>query len=629
MPSRNASTLTKPWPTVRLGEVLRRVARPVEVAAEQTYREIGIRSHGKGLFHKQPITGLELGNKRVFWLEPGDFVLNIVFAWEGAVALIGPDEAGMIGSHRFPTFRADETRLDLRFLVAYFKTPSGLDQLGRVSPGGAGRNRTLSQTGFLNLPIPLPPAAEQRRVMARIEELAAQIHEARTLRHQAAEETEALLASFRRAAFGEASQPDWIPLSDYVEGIVNGKSPATEGRRAASDEWAVLKVGAVSFGVFDDQENKALPVSYAVPPSMEVRAGDVIMSRANTVELVGACALVRKTRPKLMLSDKTFRFVFREPRKVLPEYMEQVLKSPPLREQIERCASGTSPTMKNISKEKVLALRLPPFELPEQRRIVAELDALQAEMDALKRLQAETTAELDALLPALLDRAFKGELVLPESVELKLELQVIEAPVARRRPNRRFARALLSAEIVHRLHAEPTFGRVKHQKIFHLCEHIAQLGEIAGQYHREAAGPLDNQLIYTNEQELKKQQWFAEVPRQPFGHAYRPLPKAGAHRRYVEEYWPDKLALIERLIERMRGWDTERCEIFSTLYAAWNDLLIWGHAATDDAILREVLERWHESKRRIPEERWLKAIAWIRKEGFTPTGFGKPTCKPG
>ena len=67
--------------------------------------------------------------------------------------------------------------------------------------------------------------------------------------------------------------------------------------------------------------------------------------------------------------------------------------------------------MKNISKEKVLALRIPPFALAEQRRIVAELDALQAEVDALKRLQAETAAELDALLPAILDRAFAGKLV--------------------------------------------------------------------------------------------------------------------------------------------------------------------------------------------------------------------------
>ena len=66
--------------------------------------------------------------------------------------------------------------------------------------------------------------------------------------------------------------------------------------------------------------------------------------------------------------------------------------------------------MKNISKEKVLNLRLPPFALPAQRRIMSELDALQQEVDALKRLQAETAVELDALIPSVLDRAFSGEL---------------------------------------------------------------------------------------------------------------------------------------------------------------------------------------------------------------------------
>jgi type I restriction enzyme S subunit len=312
----------------------------------------------------------------------------------------------IVSSHYF-LFVIDEAKLNRRFIDFFIRTPTFREQ---VAAQGSTNYAAIRPAHVLGYEIPLPPLVEQRRVVARIDGLAAQIHEARTLRHQSAEEAEALLVSFRRAAFGEIPQPDWIPLSNYVERIVNGKSPATEGRPAASDEWAVLKVGAVSFGVFDERENKALPISYVVPPSMEVRPGDFIMSRANTVELVGACALVRKTRPKLMLSDKTFRFVFREPRKVVPEFMEQVLKSPPLREQIERGASGTSPTMKNISKEKVLALSLPPFALPEQRRIVSELDALQAEVNALKRLQTETTTELDALLPSILDRAFNGEL---------------------------------------------------------------------------------------------------------------------------------------------------------------------------------------------------------------------------
>jgi type I restriction enzyme, S subunit len=334
----------------------------------------------------------------------------VTFAWEGAVAIVSAAEDGMYGSTRYPTFRVDENRCVPRFLLNYFRTEKGLQQLVKICPGSAGRNRVLSIRRIPEVLVPLPALTEQRRVVARIDELADQIHEAHTLRHQALEGSDALLGSFRRAAFGETPRPDWIPLSHYIERIVNGKSPATEGRPATSDEWAVLKVGSVSSGVFDERENKALPLSYIVPPSMEVRPGDFIMSRANTVELVGACALVRQTRPKLMLSDKTFRFVFREPRRALPEYMEQVLRSPPLRAQIERGASGTSPTMKNISKDKVLALRLPPFTLTQQRQIVCELDALQAKMDAVKRLQTETAAELDALLPSILDKAFAGGL---------------------------------------------------------------------------------------------------------------------------------------------------------------------------------------------------------------------------
>ena len=204
--------------------------------------------------------------------------------------------------------------------------------------------------------------------------------------------------------------PHWILLSEYVATIENGKSPATEGRPASDDEWGVLKVGAVSFGSFNEKQNKALPIAYTPPPSFEVKPGDFLMSRANTRELVGACTMVRKTRPKLMLSDKIFRLVFRQPLMALPEYLEQVLKSPALREQIERKASGTSPTMKNISKAKVLSLLLPPIMLSEQKKIVAELDAFQTEVDTLKRLQSKTATELDALLPAILDRAFKGEL---------------------------------------------------------------------------------------------------------------------------------------------------------------------------------------------------------------------------
>lgn len=112
-----------------------------------------------------------------------------------------------------------------------------------------------------------------------------------------------------------------------------------------------------------------------------------------------------------MLCDKTFRFRFESDVAAVPRWLDHALKSPALRSQIEREASGTSPTMKNISKEKVLGLLLPPHSISKQTQVVAELDALQTQVDALDVLQAETAGELDALLPAILHRAFEGELV--------------------------------------------------------------------------------------------------------------------------------------------------------------------------------------------------------------------------
>ena len=75
----------------------------------------------------------------------------------------------------------------------------------------------------------------------------------------------------------------------------------------------------------------------------------------------------------------------------------------------------------------------------------------------------------------------------------------------------------------------------------------------------------------------------------------------------------------------MRRWDTDQCELFSTTYAAWNDLIIWGRKVTNDAILHEVLERWDPKKKQFTRKRWTSMIDWIRREGYAPTGFGKAT----
>lgn len=152
------------WEEKKVSNVFHKVRNSVDVDVNKTYKQIGIRSHGKGIFYKDQVTGKELGNKRVFWVEPNVFVVNIVFAWERAVARTTEKEIGMIASHRFPMYKPKEGILDLDYITYFFKTNKGRTLLELASPGGAGRNKTLGQKEFDNLDIIIPKVEEQKKI---------------------------------------------------------------------------------------------------------------------------------------------------------------------------------------------------------------------------------------------------------------------------------------------------------------------------------------------------------------------------------------------------------------------------------------------------------------------------------
>lgn len=156
----------KNWNVYLFRDILERVEVPVNVESNKEYVQIGIRSHGKGLFYKEPVLGKALGNKQVFWIQPNCFILNVVFAWEQAITKTTENEIGMIGSHRFPMYRPKNDLVDIDYLIYYFLTKRGTDILEAASPGGAGRNRTLGQERFLKSKITLPPLSEQQKIAA-------------------------------------------------------------------------------------------------------------------------------------------------------------------------------------------------------------------------------------------------------------------------------------------------------------------------------------------------------------------------------------------------------------------------------------------------------------------------------
>jgi type I restriction enzyme, S subunit len=163
------------WKEFRVAAVLERVEKPVTIDVDKLYSQIGVRSHGRGIFHKDVVTGKELGEKRVFYVVPNSLVLNIVFAWEQAVAIATEAELGFVASHRFPMFVEKNEKSYLPFLRALFLRKRGKQLLELASPGGAGRNKTLGQQEFLKLRIQLPSRKEQKKIAACLEVVDAKI----------------------------------------------------------------------------------------------------------------------------------------------------------------------------------------------------------------------------------------------------------------------------------------------------------------------------------------------------------------------------------------------------------------------------------------------------------------------
>lgn len=145
-----------------MAEVAPLVRRPVVIDIEADYPELGVRSFGKGTFHKPALSGADAGTKRLFGIEPGDLIFSNVFAWEGAIAIASAEDSGRYGSHRFMTCVTDPDVAVAEFLLYYLLSSEGMEKVREASPGGAGRNRTLGVKKLEKLTVPLPSPATQR-----------------------------------------------------------------------------------------------------------------------------------------------------------------------------------------------------------------------------------------------------------------------------------------------------------------------------------------------------------------------------------------------------------------------------------------------------------------------------------
>lgn len=267
--------------------------------------------------------------------------------------------------------------------------------------------KEISKKRMLDVPLRIPPTGEQERIVAAIEEHFSRLDAAEANLATANSRVVALRRSF--LAIAQSSEWPEHSLGDLLDGIEAGKSFKTPGHPADADGWGVIKVSAMTWGEFDESENKAIPDPSKIDARFEIRPGDLLLSRANTSEYVGATVLVGHCRPRLLLSDKSMRL--RVVDGVCKPWLLFALLSPQLRSQMSAVATGTSDSMRNISQAKVRALRIRVPPTPVQIEVAARI---QAGLDVSARLGGEITAARQrsaSLRLQIMRAAFRGDLV--------------------------------------------------------------------------------------------------------------------------------------------------------------------------------------------------------------------------
>jgi type I restriction enzyme S subunit len=446
----------------------------------------------------------------------------------------------------------------------------------------------ISTTSLGELIIAIPPAHKEQQAIAStlsdidslIEALDKKIAKKRAIKEGVMQQ---LLTSKKRLA---GFTDPWVEKKlGEISGIIMGQSPM-------SQYYNNNKIGLPLIqGNADIENRKTIIRNYTTQITKRCDEGDVLLSVRAPVGAVakaefeacigrGICAI--KTD-----NDFLYHYLL---------YIEN---------EWDKYSKGSTFDSINSNELKNTEIYLPKSK-EEEQAIAQILTDMDNEIEQLEKERQKYTALKQGAMQQLLTGQIR--LLTANQAQLKEKPQ--------KQTNVHFKRSVWAAEIVDRLCDEPTFGHVKMEKLIFLTEHLCGV-DIGSNYHRDAAGPYDNRAIRSIDSQLKKQNWF-EVVRKDKGYRYIPLSKRGGHKDYFNQYYSDVVPAFDKVINTLRSWNTERCEIVATLYSAWKDLADAKKQYTDNDIINEVLTNWNESKKRIPAERWQKALNWMRENGFTP-----------
>jgi type I restriction enzyme S subunit len=394
------------WPKVPLGKILRRANRFERKEPLTEYHFAGTYSFARGIFVGQRKLGSTFRLDKVQRIQAGDFIYCKIMAWEGAFGVAPTETDNCVMSGAFVAYEIDRTLAEPGFLDWYFKIPSVWRLVGSGSTGTNVRRRSLDPEDFELTTIPLPSIDEQRRIVARIEQLAAKLEESRVFRHDALTAVQKLVTAEAEACFRTLLANNGIrKFSDFRPHVTSG--PRNWGAYYSNSGTRFYRAQDVGsdFQISDGSKVYVSTPANGQAEGAKLQPGDLML--VITGATVGRCTVFPSGGEPGLVNQHVALCRFPK-ESIIPEYLLWGLRSERGQEQLlgQRYGQGKP----GLNLDNIRALELPFPSMADQRRTVAHLDSFLAKVNSIKKLQSETAAELDALMPSILSKAFRGEL---------------------------------------------------------------------------------------------------------------------------------------------------------------------------------------------------------------------------
>lgn len=378
--------------STQFGKLFRLERIPLDVDATRAYRQIGIRSFGKGIFYRDPLNANELSKLRYFHVNPGRIVFSNIMAWEGAVGVTGPEAEGCVGSQRFLSYAPLSDQVDLRYYNYFFQSTAGMGLIRSGSTGTVKRNQTLSPRTIDSFEVPLPSLDEQRQISRTLADAFSRSDAAESLIAYRENGLSAMFPDFVDATIDRFPSRA-TPVGRQVQLVNDVVRPGDD--RGEADEFVGLEHVARNLGV----KLSSRPVGDETGRKFRFRKGDLLYGYLRPYQNKVWFA----SHPGLCSVEQ---FVLRTNNPKMTRYIGYVLRGRRILDKVQTLTNNLQ--LPRLSSKALLALEVPivPDRLLDEA--VASLGQLNDKVVETWLRSQEAALTISSLKPALLSALFCG-----------------------------------------------------------------------------------------------------------------------------------------------------------------------------------------------------------------------------